>query len=560
MEIVPKYQNSGIIAQRDNTNVKVGNPFDKLNQSVPHVPRQTYLSPDNRADWQRAQSQKAAKTDYANYKHDQNVAKSMQTLGAFLELTDNVTLVTGVGGLAGKGLATAGRAALKKGVIGRLRDTNRAKSAFQEYISPFGYQLFNNYDGKIPEVARFIKGYVVQGKDAPKFPWHVKRMAIEPERTVNRQEALRLYMGNPKPTDNLYLRNADGTYRYNPSRIPKENIDYQRQVFQEAGNGKPAQEYLTTTLNGPKGTRPGNAGGVTSTIDSKGNFIIDDTWDLNPLKRFKWLPKPIRNFEAGKLIGAKPFRVYDDQIGKVYKSELNWNNWSKGGDISKAHLSEYADIERKSKQAGTWLKNPDGTDFVGDPRSWVQMQSKDFNKWFNNSPLKEATGTPTTFYHGSPSNTITEFRKPSHPDYVKGKGRGTGEEGIYVTPNKSYAERYKSPDLMRGGNTSNSTVYELWSNANPVEFNAKNFPTSDVSTFYKTSKADRALVESKGHNAMSLGKMLNNSNGKRPELNVFEPTQLKSVIGNNGDFNRLNSNIYKVVIPTVLGSKLSNEL
>lgn len=142
-------------------------------------------------------------------------------------------------------------------------------------------------------------------------------MAIEPERTINRQETLRLYMGNPKPTDNLYIKNADGTYRYNPDRIPNKNIEYQRKVFQEAGNGNSAQEYLTTTLNGPKGTRPGNAGGVTSIIDDNGNFIIDDTWDLNPLKRFKWLPKPIRNFEAGKLIGAKPFRVYDDKIGKV---------------------------------------------------------------------------------------------------------------------------------------------------------------------------------------------------------------------------------------------------
>lgn len=236
-------------------------------------------------------------------------------------------------------------------------------------------------------------------------------------------------------------------------------------------------------------------------------------------------------------------------------SEVSWDNWSKGGDISKAHLSEYADIERNSKRLGTWLKNPDGSLYTGDPRSWIQMQSKDFKEWFKDGTLVEPNGSPMVFYHGSPSNTITEFRKPSHPDYIKGKGRGTGEEGIYVTPNKSYAERYKSPDLMRGGDTSNSALYELWSNANPIEFNSKNFPTSEVTMFYKTSKADRALVEKGGNNAMSLGKILNNMTGKRPELNVFEPTQLKSVIGNNGDFSKINSNIFKVGIPTTIGLK-----
>lgn len=311
MKLVPKYQEGDLVARQDNTRVIKSPTFKPIKQRFIPKP-QPQFNQDNKSKWQHAQASKQADVAYNQQMEDRKTDKGLQTLNAFLELTDYVGLATGVGG----GVSKVGKAALRKGIIGRLRDTNRAKSAFQEYISPFGYQLFNNYDGKIPEVGRYLKGYVLQGKNAPKQPWHVKRMAIEPERTVNRQEALRLYMGNPKPTDNLYLKNSDGTYRYNPSRIPKENIEYQRQVLQKSGNGNSAQEYLTTTLNGPKGTRPGNAGGITSKIDAQGNFIIDDEWDLNPLKRFKWLPKPIRNFEAGKLIGAKPFRVYDDQIGK----------------------------------------------------------------------------------------------------------------------------------------------------------------------------------------------------------------------------------------------------
>ena len=51
-----------------------------------------------------------------------------------------------------------------------------------------------------------------------------------------------------------------------------------------------------------------------------------------PLQQFNWLPKKIQNIEVGKIVGAKPFTVVDDQIGKVssnFKSEINWGNWNK---------------------------------------------------------------------------------------------------------------------------------------------------------------------------------------------------------------------------------------
>lgn len=50
----------------------------------------------------------------------------------------------------------------------------------------------------------------------------------------------------------------------------------------------------------------------------------------------------------------------------AFKSELDWKNWSRGGAISKAHLDEYADIERTTKANGTWLKTEDGSVWKGD--------------------------------------------------------------------------------------------------------------------------------------------------------------------------------------------------
>lgn len=202
-------------------------------------------------------------------------------------------------------------------IINRVVDKPRRVQAVVEHFSPFGYQLFNTYDGKIPEAYRFFNNYIIKGNDVPQRSWIKTRSLIEPKRTSNRAEAFRKYLQAPKPTDNLYIANGDGTFRYNPDKIPTENIKAQRELFNKAGNGNPSTEILTTDLNGPKGTRPGNAGGLISKIDSNGNFVIDDVFDLNPLQQFKWLPKSIQNIEFGKFIGGKPFHVLDKEIGKV---------------------------------------------------------------------------------------------------------------------------------------------------------------------------------------------------------------------------------------------------
>ena len=206
------------------------------------------------------------------------------------------------------------------GVVDRLTDKPRRVSSMVEYFSPFGYKIFNTYDGKIPEGFRWINGYVLRGKDIPKGGgWSAQRMKIEPFRTESRKQAFRRYLGAPKSTDKLYIENSDGTFRYNPEIIPQENIEFQRKHFFEKGNGNPATEYLTSDIHGAKGARGGNAGGLISKIDSEGNFIIDDVWDLMPLQQFKWLPKSIQDVEVGKFIGGKPFKVYDTEIGKIKK-------------------------------------------------------------------------------------------------------------------------------------------------------------------------------------------------------------------------------------------------
>lgn len=216
-----------------------------------------------------------------------------------------------IGDLTNPGYIIGGVSQVLKKPIQRLTDIPRRNLAISEYITPFGYE------GKGKEVKKFLTDYVLKGKDKPDISWMTTRSQYDPVRTELRGEAWRKYLNVSKESDKLYIKNSDGTFRYNPEVIPKENIEFQRQAFKNSGNGNASKEYLTEQLQSAKKGYVGNAGGVTSIIDDAGNFTIKDTWDLMPLQQFKWLPKKIQNIEVGKLVGAKPFTVVDDQIGKV---------------------------------------------------------------------------------------------------------------------------------------------------------------------------------------------------------------------------------------------------
>lgn len=50
---------------------------------------------------------------------------------------------------------------------------------------------------------------------------------------------------------------------------------------------------------------------------------------------------------------------------KEFKSEIDWGKWNKEIPENKALMREYNAIEQQAKSNGTWMKNPDGSDFVG---------------------------------------------------------------------------------------------------------------------------------------------------------------------------------------------------
>jgi hypothetical protein len=70
---------------------------------------------------------------------------------------------------------------------------------------------------------------------------------------------------------------------------------------------------------------------------------------------------------------------------KAFKSEIDWRDWVKykeDFDNNPNVIQELNDIEKANKEAGTWMKNADGTPFQGTPEQFVVQQSTNWKNAF----------------------------------------------------------------------------------------------------------------------------------------------------------------------------------
>lgn len=232
-----------------------------------------------------------------------------------------------------------------------------------------------------------------------------------------------------------------------------------------------------------------------------------------------------------------------------FESSLDWSpeSWFKyrsdqkydAEDVAalEAHVPEYHEIERVAKANGTWLKMPDGTTWEGDPRSWVQMMSKDYDKYTNNSPFKYQA-----FSHSSP-HKFTAF----DISHFGETDEGFFGRGFYTHP----AENINGK--LIGRNSYGDEKYLLTTNVqNPLSLGNPAFEYAGAFNRESTNAPEGILA---GYDSVYYGIPGNKTVGASPaELVVPEPTNYKSLLGNNGDFNTSKNNMYKTLIPLGLFS------
>jgi len=266
----------------------------------------------------------------------------------------------------------------------------------------------------------------------------------------------------------------------------------------------------------------------------------------------KAVPKAAKAASKVSKVAAKP---------KIFKSEIDWAKWNSDTPKYPELINEYNTIEESTKKAGTWMKNPDGSSFKGTPEQFIQQQSSWFKKAFGNSKLVNPDGSPTFQYHGS----AKKFDVFDESKFQLGDAGYSGK-GIYTTPSKTTANSYATSSAKFHSGEIEPTVYQLYGQANsPIGSSQliKENKGRDLFNFHRDRNWKGALTpeESLKQYDAAISDQLPNVQNVRPWHDAREivfPTnkQLKSAVGNVGFFDMTNPNIYKAVVPTVIGTSL----
>ena len=285
--------------------------------------------------------------------------------------------------------------------------------------------------------------------------------------------------------------------------------------------------------------------------------IFPDATDQQIMAIYQHMDK-VPESAMGKLV--KGVDIAEDNPFRTFKSELDWSpkswfqkradkKWTKQDeDALISHLHEYLDIEKKAKQNGTWLKNKDGSTFDGDPRSWVQMQSDSFKKNYNDEIL--------THGEDAINDLFGDF-------YGDGVGAGIGDKVLWTSTNKLLGKTYGNDvfslaalknaktnvvadaegrpwsNVVQGKDT-NNLVYPNLTNDNIVRINnvvdaGPNIKWSEIKDFRKNETVPEYLSRKYTGDDVVIG----------------QDVSRKSIVGNNGDFNPIDKNIYRALIPLI---------
>ena len=281
---------------------------------------------------------------------------------------------------------------------------------------------------------------------------------------------------------------------------------------------------------------------------ANGKFTPETAMEVMPLMQ---MAKPM--YRAGKDAYNVGKELYN---ANKFKSELDWSpeSWfaTRTGNIGydaedvaalRSHILEYHQIEKQAKADGTWLKMPDGSTWEGDPRSWVQMMSSSYDRYTRNSPFKYEP-----FAH-STDDIFDTFDM----SYFGKTDQGFYGKGFYTHPAENISGE------LRGRNSYGDNNYLLTTNVKkPLDLHSTDFEYAGLFNWENTN-APKGIFDN--YDSVYYGVPGNKMVGASPsELVVPSSNNYKSLLGNNGNFNPLNPNIYKVMMPFGVSTIAINQL
>lgn len=266
-----------------------------------------------------------------------------------------------------------------------------------------------------------------------------------------------------------------------------------------------------------------------------------------PLKAFKRVgSKVIRDFTNSRKLG-----IVSPQFKQSsrFKSELDWSpkswfeeagNWKdytqNDIDALNSHIPEYLKIEETAKANGTWLNLPNGGKWKGDPRTWVQLMSKD--------------GQGLMMPHKDWKVGVKPWDLDKSTVY-NGRSWMSDNSEVYnsFANKKGYA--YYDPTLGEG----RTFALTIPKSSNVARIDAKGNDYAQIPYGSTTANSDQLINWKRqgGYDATLIENVVEGPHVRQKTASndfvIHEGTPRKSIVGNNGNFNLNDKNIYRGLIP-----------
>ena len=266
-----------------------------------------------------------------------------------------------------------------------------------------------------------------------------------------------------------------------------------------------------------------------------------------PLKSFKRVgSKVIRDFTSSRKLG-----IVSPQFkqSSKFKSELDWSpkswfeeagNWKdytqNDIDALNSHIPEYLKIEETAKANGTWLNLPNGGKWKGDPRTWVQLMSKD--------------GQGLMMPHKDWKVGVKPWDLDKSTVY-NGRSWMSDNSEVYnsFANKKGYA--YYDPTLGEG----RTFALTIPKSSNVARIDAKGNDYAQIPYGSTTANSDQLINWKRqgGYDATLIENVVEGPHVRQKTASndfvIHEGTPRKSIVGNNGNFNLNDKNIYRGLIP-----------
>jgi hypothetical protein len=227
----------------------------------------------------------------------------------------------------------------------------------------------------------------------------------------------------------------------------------------------------------------------------------------------------------------------------------------------------------KTGKAPKVLMAPNGKPSKLTPQQWAEVRTPAFKKGFGdweNDPTNatkalDENGEPRVFYHGTTKSFDTfDPAKSARTDRAASRNLG-----FFFTDSLPDATRYAQWNGAKGSVLPvylNTRAQEVMPWSQHEDLNMGVFNKMKESNFGFTpedqklwEQQETARVKGMRQNIIESGKdgiNIVSPTGKRLETVVFDPKQIKSAAGNNGNFDMTDPNIYKALLALPFGGAM----